>query len=665
LVGVLVSLSSISPFYIFHLFPFFMFTTLQTQLKRASRLLPVALLSSFAVQAQVAPYTFTQTTGTYAPITGGTVLGDDESDDEQFNNPATPAGVLTFAANVGLPIGFSFQQGGVTYDRFAVNNNGWLALGNSSAGASAVTALLNPGTSNYAPIASTQTPPTGIISAFADDLIAQTGSSLSYSTIGTAPNRTLVVQWANYDYYTSSPTPTGTFNFQIRLNETSNTVVLSYGSFATIIPDAANFTAQVGLRGASNGDFNTRTTTTTWAASVAGTSNSDVMPVGDMTLPTSGLMYTFTPASAPANDAAVSAIYALGKVATPFASPVTVRAVVRNAGSTALTNLPVTLTVSGATTYTNTQTVASLGIGASTIVTFTAFPATATTGTNTLTVTVPADGLLTNNSQTFAQTLTASTLSYASGNTYTSGAGLTAAGSVIAVGYQSTGPAAITSVTPAFAGQAGTATGTPVTNATYQVLIYSAVAATGLPGTLLYTSPIRPRPAGVAGTIVTDVVPIPNISVNGAFFVGIKTVGANNLSIAYQTEVPLRAGTFLFTSNGTTWTDINTSTLNSRLDVEVGLGVVTAARNEALAATVGLYPNPAHRSFQLSVPAGALHAATATLSNSLGQVVLARQLSLPTAGGTTDFNVSGLAAGVYSLQLKSGNDLVVKRVVVE
>lgn len=97
----------------------------------------------------------------------------------------------------------------------------------------------------------------------------------------------------------------------------------------------------------------------------------------------------------------------------------------------------------------------------------------------------------------------------------------------------------------------------------------------------------------------------------------------------------------------------------------VQLRIVTATRNEALAATVGLYPNPASQRFTLAVPAGNLHAATATLSNALGQVVLTKQLNLPAAGGTADFDVSRLAAGVYSLQLKAGNDLVVKRVVVE
>lgn len=362
------------------------------------------------------------------------------------------------------------------------------------------------------------------------------------------------------------------------------------------------------------------------------------------------------PTPAPATDAAVTVIYSLGKVSSLYGSPVAAQAVITNAGTTALTSLPVTLTVSGATTYTNTQTVASLAVGASTTVSF-SYPVTATTGTNTLTVTVPADGLASNNSQTFTQAVSSNTLSYISGTTFTGGAGLTAAGNVIAVGYRTASAATVTSVTPSFAG-----TGTA--GSTYQLLIYSA-ATNGQPGTVLYTSPARPRPAGVAGTITTDLVTVPNIAVNGAFFVGVKTIGADNIGFAYQTEVPLRPATFFFTTTGTTWTDINTSTLNSRLAVDVVLSTVTATNNQALAANMNLYPNPAHQSFRLDVPAGSLHNATAKLINALGQVVLTRELSLPTAGGSADFDVSRLATGVYSLQLKAGNDIVVKRVVVE
>lgn len=96
------------------------------------------------------------------------------------------------------------------------------------------------------------------------------------------------------------------------------------------------------------------------------------------------------------------------------------------------------------------------------------------------------------------------------------------------------------------------------------------------------------------------------------------------------------------------------------------LRVITATRNEALAAKVALFPTPAHQRFTLNVPAGTtLHAATARLLNALGQVVESRQLNLPATGGSTIFDVSRLAAGIYSLELKTGNELVVKRLVVE
>ena len=95
------------------------------------------------------------------------------------------------------------------------------------------------------------------------------------------------------------------------------------------------------------------------------------------------------------------------------------------------------------------------------------------------------------------------------------------------------------------------------------------------------------------------------------------------------------------------------------------LTVVTATRNEALAAAVLVAPNPARQRFTLRVPAGPLRTASATLANALGQVVATRQLSLPAAGGSTDFDVSRLVPGIYTLTLQAGDDFVVKRVVVE
>ena len=78
---------------------------------------------------------------------------------------------------------------------------------------------------------------------------------------------------------------------------------------------------------------------------------------------------------------------------------------------------------------------------------------------------------------------------------------------------------------------------------------------------------------------------------------------------------------------------------------------------------VELYPNPAHSSFTIAVPATAA-AGRATLFNSLGQPVRAHIL-LPRAGTPATVDVSNLAQGVYTLRVEMGTATAIKRVVVQ
>ncbi|GAA4384117.1 hypothetical protein GCM10023186_26000 [Hymenobacter koreensis] len=251
------------------------------------------LLGSTGAYAQVSVYSFTQTTGTYTAVTGGNVVGTTTSDDQQFNDPTVPAGVTTATAGPGLPIGFTFRYNGANHNVFAINNNGWIALGNSSAGATAVAARFAAG-SNYTPLSNTSTSTTNIIAPLSRDLQAQAGGELSYQTIGTAPNRTLVVQWTNYRRFAGTGQ---SYNFQIRLSETTNVVSFVYGTFTE--SSTVNGAPQVGLRGATASDFLNRTAVATgsWAASTPGTLNTDAMPLTTTVFPASGLTYTFTPPS--------------------------------------------------------------------------------------------------------------------------------------------------------------------------------------------------------------------------------------------------------------------------------------------------------------------------------------------------------------------------------
>jgi hypothetical protein len=86
------------------------------------------------------------------------------------------------------------------------------------------------------------------------------------------------------------------------------------------------------------------------------------------------------------------------------------------------------------------------------------------------------------------------------------------------------------------------------------------------------------------------------------------------------------------------------------------------------AATVSLFPNPAHGRFTVLLPPLAgQHTVQATMLNALGQVVLRCAIALTPAGGTFDFDmdVATLAAGVYTLRLQTNNQQFTQRVVLE
>ncbi len=244
---------------------------------------------------QVGAYSYAQSNDTYTAITtGGILLGDTATDDNSFADPALPT--TTVLAGPGIPIGFSFTYGGYTFDRIGVNANGWISLGNS-----ALTPSVNVGANSYVSLsATTTTTPAELrcrISALSADLQSQgpglTGGvgvagDIRVVTVGTAPNRTLVVQWTGYRRFGAAG---DNLNFQIRLNEGSNTVQIRYGTMVHL----GSSTFQVGLGGISSGEFNNRTNTTDWLTSTAGTINTASMTGSPTVTAPSGLTFVYTP----------------------------------------------------------------------------------------------------------------------------------------------------------------------------------------------------------------------------------------------------------------------------------------------------------------------------------------------------------------------------------
>ncbi|MCX6243594.1 MAG: T9SS type A sorting domain-containing protein [Bacteroidetes bacterium] len=227
----------------------------------------VALLVTSSVIGQVASYTFSQSSGTWTPIAGGTVIATGTQDD----------GVFT-----GYPIGFNFYFNGAYYNTFSLNANGWMCMGSAAS-------------SSYTPISTGAS--NNVISAFGQDLQGQLTGEIRYQVLGTTPNQVLVLQFLHWGKYSYSGTGAGDdWSWQFRLSETTNTCSVVYGPFTV---NATSTTGQVGLRGASTADFNNRTNPTTWAASAAGAINSASCTMSNTLFPVSGQTYTWTPPPPP------------------------------------------------------------------------------------------------------------------------------------------------------------------------------------------------------------------------------------------------------------------------------------------------------------------------------------------------------------------------------
>ncbi len=113
----------------------------------------------------------------------------------------------------------------------------------------------------------------------------------------------------------------------------------------------------------------------------------------------------------------------------------TVTSLISNISNVALMNVPVTLSVAGANSYTMTQTVASIASGSTSTILFNNVP-TSSLGSQTITVSVPSDQNNTNNSRTFTQKVQCDTIGYAQSPVQSGAVGFNTAAGLIAVRHQ-------------------------------------------------------------------------------------------------------------------------------------------------------------------------------------------------------------------------------------
>lgn len=209
-----------------------------------------------SLQAQVSAYSFSQSLGSYTQLTGGTQVFSGTTDD---------------AISASLPLGFNFLYNGVTYTTIKVNANGWASFGTTT----------SPGI--YTPLSATGTHHP-CLAPLGRDLQGNVTGQIRVETQGVAPNRVFVINWINYRRWGGNQN----FNFQIQLSETSNLVRFVYGTM-TAATSSSDY--DCGITGASNADFNSRTTTSSWASTTAGATNAANMTISSTVFPASGTTF--------------------------------------------------------------------------------------------------------------------------------------------------------------------------------------------------------------------------------------------------------------------------------------------------------------------------------------------------------------------------------------
>lgn len=242
--------------------------------------------------AQVASYSFAQSSENYVHITGGTVIAVPVANTTTGNLSNT----VWNMPNGTIPFPFMFN--GQTYTGFNISNNGYITFG-----------TIPP--TNTGNAISVNTAYDGAIVAWGRTTngVYQFGtapnlytSEVRVEVIGTAPNRTLVVQWDKWRYSSGTTATSWLHDYQIRLVETSNVIEIAYGPgyMAGGSLTTSGFNMQVGLRGANNLDFNNRSSFGLFDQSTPGTANNASQVIGvtsgvGIFMPPSGLVYRWYP----------------------------------------------------------------------------------------------------------------------------------------------------------------------------------------------------------------------------------------------------------------------------------------------------------------------------------------------------------------------------------
>lgn len=201
-------------------------------------------------------------------------------------------------------IGFDFWYNGVRYTKFSASTNGYLDFSSSTEIGTGGNAY---GYDNTCFTGNNVNQLTGTaVAPFYDNLATQSGTvalgnSIKYFLSGSAPSRTLTIEWINM---TASGNVTPNLNFQVKIVETTGIIFVNYG---TMISGTNSFSYSMGLNGVVLNSFPTAAQLKTLQSPNSNTFSNSVSN-NLAAIPATNSQYIFSPLVPAAPTGSVTAI---------------------------------------------------------------------------------------------------------------------------------------------------------------------------------------------------------------------------------------------------------------------------------------------------------------------------------------------------------------------
>ncbi|MCY7292804.1 MAG: hypothetical protein LH615_11555, partial [Ferruginibacter sp.] len=551
----------------------------------------ILLLVSSVTKAQF-NYSFTNTkitSGSYSDIaTTGTAI---PMTNLENGNSTTPQN-----------IGFNFTFNGTVFTQVMIHADGILKFGTTAPGLST---LIAP-----SPLNSYENVFTNTTAAFQNivmplflDLVQGTAApEFHIATTGVAPNRVTTIQWKNLrDADNAGSTLQRQFDnmeFQVKLYETSNNIEMAYGNWLLSTNAANTRGSAIGVKATST-NYISYTKTGSLLKFDTGnfedppSTNTRIFLIQKAVAPMIGTSFFYF--AGLANDINVAKLYVDDAVPQNPTIGKNIQALIKNEGTVAATNIPVTLTLSGVNNNTETINIASLAAGASQIVSFTPF-VTAAKGLQNVSISVnpTVDDRAENNSLQANQTVTQNTVKlYSDDKKSNGGLGFNTSTNMIATKIFGTGTRNLSQIRTSFTSN----------NVIVDVRIYEDNGAGGLPS----PSPIFTSALFRTNTENEVIIPItPGISVTGDYYIVVAQRETINMGLRFFIQYPkLPQKIFQAFLNGTTWTEVLPAfnalftAFQETNVVDVGFERITAplcsyTNNEVVKATIRNFSNQVH-----------------------------------------------------------------------